>query len=349
MAQTVYLRPAAPVAYPAPAVDGNSPGVWVGGSLRVYTSTGEPMAMSGGSVYNLSMDAAPVVEPRDHYPIWIESAWADTDGTVYAWYHHEPSGVCSNNKLTAPVIGALVSQDGGRNFRDLGIILSSGYALDCAAQNQYFAGGHGDFSVILDRHRKYFYFLFGNYSGPSQNQGIGMARMAFQDRAAPVGAVRKYYQGAWTQPGVGGFLSPIFRVAVPWERSNTDALWGPAIHWNTHLRSYVVAMNRSCCAPGWPQEGIYVSWNANLAHPAGWRKPTRLLSSEQLRDTAGGYYPQLVGVNYGESDTLAGQIARLYVKGISRWDVLFLTQKELSQPPTDAEPESTPDTRIPSP
>ncbi len=42
------------------------------------------MAMSGGSVYNLNMDPEPVVEPRAHYPIWIEAAWADSDGTVYA-------------------------------------------------------------------------------------------------------------------------------------------------------------------------------------------------------------------------------------------------------------------------
>jgi hypothetical protein len=245
-AQTAFVRPAFSTTYPAPVVDGNSPGIWIGGTLRVYTSTGSPMAMSGGSVFNLSMDAAPVVEPRDHYPIWIEATWADTDGTVYAWYHHEPASVCSNNNLTAPVIGALVSQDGGNTFRDLGVILSSGYAPDCTAQNQYFAGGHGDFSVILDRQRRYFYFLFGNYSGPAQNQGVGIARMAFQDRASPLGAVRKYYRGQWTQPGVGGPLTPIFPVAVPWGLSKTDALWGPAVHWNTHLKSYVVVMNRAC-------------------------------------------------------------------------------------------------------
>jgi len=297
------------------------------------------VAMSGGSVYNLAMDTAPIVEPRDHFPIWIEAAWVDSDGTVYAWYHHEPSGVCPGDKLTAPMIGALVSTDGGRSFRDLGIVLSSGYASNCSAENKYFAGGHGDFSVILDRQRRYFYFLFGNYSGPAANQGVGIARMAFRDRADPVGAIRKYYRGTWSEPGVGGMLSPIFPVSVPWERSNADAVWGPAIHWNTHLKRYVVVLNRSCCEPGWPQEGIYYSWNADLANPAGWQKPMRLLNDEQLRDTEGGYYPQLVGVNYGESDTLAGQIARLYVKGISRWDVLFLTKHELSQPQPVSEPD----------
>lgn len=97
------------------------------------------------------------------------AVWQDIDGRLFAWYHHEPGGVCDS--LTAPQIGALVSTDGGRTFNDLGIVLSSGYPNDCASRNGYFAGGHGDFSVILDREQQYFYFLFGNYSGPLRARG----------------------------------------------------------------------------------------------------------------------------------------------------------------------------------
>src|SRR5689334_13343471 len=84
------------------------------------------------------------VIPRDHYPIWIESVWQDADGTIYGWYHNEPGGVCPNSTLTAPRIGALVSTDGGASFTDLGIVLSTGDPLNCAAKNGFFAGGHGD-------------------------------------------------------------------------------------------------------------------------------------------------------------------------------------------------------------
>ena len=127
--------------------------------------------MSGPDLFNLVQSAPPEVTPRDHYPIWIESAWRDDDGSIYAWYHHEPGGVCPNNSLTAPKIGALVSTDGGVTFTDLGIILATGDPLNCDAENGFFAGGHGDFSVILDQDRRYFYFLFGNYSGPPEHQG----------------------------------------------------------------------------------------------------------------------------------------------------------------------------------
>ena len=36
-----------------------------------------------------------------------------------------------------------------------------------------------------------------------------------------------------------------------------------------------------------------------------------------------GFYPQIVGIDPGETDSLVGKFARLYVKGISNWDIEF--------------------------
>ena len=69
-------------------------------------------------------------------------------------------------------------------MKDLGTVLEARpNTLKPEAQNGYFAGGHGDFSVILDQEQRYFYFLFDNYSGPLEHQGVAVARMAFEDRA----------------------------------------------------------------------------------------------------------------------------------------------------------------------
>jgi hypothetical protein len=223
--------------------------------MKVYTSTGKPVSMSGSSVFDLRLDRAPTVDSPAHYPLWIEAIWRDEDGLVYGWYHHEPSGLCGG-KLSAPQIGALVSSDGGQTFHDLGIVLSSGDPINCAARNGFFAGGHGDFSVILNRERQYFYFLFTNYGGPPQNQGVAVARMAFEDRANPLGAVMKFHQGEWTEPGIGGAVTPALPARVAWENSGADSYWGAAVHWNTYLERYVVVLNRACCSPNWPQEGI---------------------------------------------------------------------------------------------
>lgn len=150
-AQNVTIRPAHDRALPS-AVDSNSPAIWQNGELVVYNSTGlGPVKSSGVNQFHLTPSAWVSLGPSNHKPYWIEAAWMDVDGTVFAWYHHEPAGVCGSIPLTAPQIGALVSYDGGDSFYDLGIVLESGYPLDCSSQNGFFAGGNGDFSVVLSR------------------------------------------------------------------------------------------------------------------------------------------------------------------------------------------------------
>jgi hypothetical protein len=255
--------------------------------------------------------------------MWIEAAWQDEQtGYLFAWYHHEPQGVCGSVHLTAPKIGALFSADGGHSFQDLGIILEAGEPVDCTARNGFFAGGHGDFSVIPDREHGYFYFFFGNYGGPVERQGISVARMAFVDRWAPVGTVWKYADGEWNEPGIGGRVTPIFRAQRSWQVSDTDSFWGPSIHWNVHLQRFVILLNRSCCSTGWPQEGIYITFNAELDNPTGWRTPQQILSAEALGFSPA-WYPQVAGMIPGETDSTVGETARLYVKGISEWMLVF--------------------------
>jgi len=342
LAQSYQIIPATPVTMPARTVDGNSPAFRDAyGLLHIYTSTGaEPTRMSGTGIFDLTVDTqAPSVQPRDHYPIWIESIWRDEDGTVYAWYHHEPDqqSICGDRKLTNPKIGALVSTDGGVTFTDLGLALTSGGPPNCSAQNGFFAGGHGDFSVILDRDKHYFYFLFTNYGGSAHQQGVAIARMAFADRAHPVDAVHKYYVGEWSEPGVGGMVTPVFPATTSWDHSDTDSFWGAAVHWNTKIEKYVVVMNRACCKTNWPQEGIYIAFNADLAHPGEFTQPEKILDNADI-GFAPGYYPQVFGLGEGETDSVVGKEARLFVKGDSRWQLTFGdddTQQQTDEPPLD--------------
>jgi len=316
LAQKARLRSAPTVWMPA-LVDSNSPVYWREDRIHIFNSAGAPVLSWGLNQFAPVESQLVSVDTEDHFPMWIEAAWVDEDGAVYAWYHHEPAGICPGDALTAPQIGALISEDGGRSFRDLGLILTSGDTPDCSAKNGFFAGGHGDFSVILDRGRQYFYFLFGNYGGAAAGQGIGIARLAFEDRRNPVGAVWKYYRDGWEEPGLGGRLTPIFPVGTPWQDSDTNAFWGPSVHWNSYLETYVVLLNHACCRPDWPQEGIYVAFNPDIGDPLGWSTPVLLFPH------APGYYPQVVGLLTGETDTLAGQVARFYLHGVSSWEIVF--------------------------
>ncbi len=313
-AQTATVSAALPIYLPGIS-DSSSPVYWRDDTFAVLQSNGMPILSYGSSQFSRLKSQAVFLDSYEHVPLWIESVWRSEEGVLYAWYHHE-QWVCG--ALSAPRIGALVSSDSGRTFNDLGIILESGYEDDCAAENGYFAGGHGDFTVVLDHDRRYFYIYFSNYSGPESAQGVAVARIPFGARDQPAGKAEKFFDGGWNEPGLGGKVSAIIPTRTPWGLAGTDAYWGPAIHWNTYLNQYVMLLNRSCCEPGWPVSGIHIAFNADLANPYAWTPPQEVLPPEES-----GWYPQVIGAGEGESDRVAGQVARLYMGSDSNHVIVF--------------------------
>jgi hypothetical protein len=77
-------------------------------------------------------------------------------------------------------------------------------------------------------------------------------------------------------------------------------------------------LNRSCCEPGFPSEGIYVSFNPDLGDPTGWTPPAKILDGSQAD-----WYPQVIGIEPGGTDTVAGEVARFFMKGESHWEIVF--------------------------
>ncbi|MBY0503284.1 MAG: hypothetical protein K2X03_05220 [Bryobacteraceae bacterium] len=307
--QQAYLVPADPVAMPGVA-DSNSPAHRLrDGRLALYNSDGTPVRSLGADQFSLT-DPEAIGWPVDL--AWIESTWTAGDGVVYAWYHQERVIDCGElPSLSMPAIGAAVSHDDGRNFVDLGLVLTAGQLPNCDARNGYFAGGHGDFTVLLDRERQYFYFYYSTYGGPPASQGVALARMSFGDRDRPV--VGKYADGSFAEPGLGGRATPLFPVSADWATSSPDAFWGPSVHWNTYLQRYVMLLNRACCAAGWPQEGVYIAYATD---PTAWSEPSKLLDG-------GAWYPQVLGLEPSGTDKRAGREARLYLSGLSEWTIRF--------------------------
>ncbi len=315
-AQRARVREASQVDMPS-QVDSNSPAYWKDGEFHLLNSTGAgPVRSTGADQFHLGEPDSIPVSRINPWPLWMEAVWVDPTGVVLGWYHTEHWGVCPGTSLAVPQIGAAISYDGGNSFQDLGAILTSGDPINCYAQNGYFAGGNGDVSVILDRQRDYFYILFTNYAGPLESQGVAIARMPFWSRFNPAGTVMKYYAGGWTEPGLKGRVTPIFPAKASWMNANTDSFWGPAIHWNTYLESFVVLLNRSCCSPGFPQTAIYAAFNPDLSNPGGWTTPKAI-----LKDT--GWYPQVLGTGSQGTDKQANRVARLYIYGHSHWEIVF--------------------------
>jgi hypothetical protein len=331
---------------PAPAisltggVDSNSPAVWdlVDGveTLQVVTSTaGQPSLASGRRLARLG-PAAPVefiTHPGNG--VWMESVVVDDGGTWYGYYHNEvPAMLCDRPTLTLPRIGAARSRDRGETWEDLGIILEAPPGWhDCATPNQYFVGGVGDVSAVLDRESKDVYLYFSQYSRYAPAQGVAIARLAWADRDGPAGKVTVFNDGAWLPPTrvtseddagntqtnwIYSFGTPLVPVTQPWHDDDPrdDAFWGASVHWNVSLRLYVMLLNRTK-DEAFTQEGIYASFASRLDDPAAWTTPIKIVDG-------GSWYPQVMGIETGEgSDKQAGARARLFLGGRSTQFIEF--------------------------
>src|SRR5438046_8711474 len=111
--------------------------------------------------------------------------------------------------LTAPKIGAVKSSDNGASWQDLGIVLEAPPGtLKCDTKNYYFAGGNGDFSVMLDPKKEFLYFFFSSYPNILSEQGLAVARLGWPDGDEPFGRVWNWGEARGKELGLGGGSSP---------------------------------------------------------------------------------------------------------------------------------------------
>jgi hypothetical protein len=306
------------VVFPA-SVDSNSPLFWNEfGEMVLFTSFGQPFFNVGPDLQSLTPVGAVAFDEEGPGRRWLESVIRGGDGTLYGYYHAEPAGLCGvESGLTEPLIGAAVSLDDGQSWRDLGIVLRApAGSLRCETPNSYFAGGVGDFSVLLDPDERYAYFFFSSYSGAPEEQGVSLARMQWADRDRPVGKLEKFFEGLWLEPGLGGRSTAIFPAARLWDELDADAFWGPSVHWNTELRQYVMLLNHNI-GTSFTNEGIYVAFAADIGDPASWSAPEKILEG-------GGWYPQVIGLEaeFG-TDKQAGREAWFCVHGVCAHHIVF--------------------------
>ena len=326
----VRLTRTTPLEFPA-LVDSNSPAFWrlVDGvdQLHVMNSYDGLRQMSRGPTLDTLTLAHPATcTTQCDGRRWLEAILQDGDGTLYGYYHGEPNRiVCEGVEgKTAPRIGASRSRDGGRTWEDLGIFLEAPAGTEqCETPNQYFVGGFGDVSAILDRGQTWVYFFFSAYVGEPSQQGVVVARMLWADRDLPVGNVAVWDASVWRYPsvdppGVASVPSPLYPASVSWHdpSGRVDAFWGPSVHWNTYLEQYVMLLNRAADS-AWTQEGIYVAFSPVLDDPSCWTVPYKILSGAW-------WYPQVMGLERGAgTDKMAGQVARFFTEGRSEYLIVF--------------------------
>ncbi len=304
------------------ATDSNSPAYWLMRDgqerLHVINSSRQSTLAIGSSVGTLGAASTARFTRAIDGDRWIEAVIPDADGTLYGWYHNEPSDACQTGRpVTAPRIGAARSTDGGTTWRDLGIILQApASTLDCDTTNTYFTGGVGDFSVVLDHTGTDLYFFFSSYHRDVEYQGVSVARMLWANRDWPKGRLSTWDSGIWRPRSLG---RPIVPAARSWhDRTRVvDAFWGPSVHWNSAVNRWVMLLNRAKDGK-FSQEGIYVAFATPAGFPIQWSAPQRILQG-------GTWYPQVIGIEHAlGTDKQASARARFFMGGRSDYEILFV-------------------------
>ncbi|MFG2825448.1 RICIN domain-containing protein [Kitasatospora sp. NPDC048365] len=152
--------------------------------------------------------------------VWIDPDTGDWYGLVHNEFTPQPFG----DGLHYDAIDYAVSTDQGRTWKIKDHVITSPYSTkrgDTAAfPNQTYYYGDGDQRLFVDAASGYFYVFYGSRvvdkSGGWKAFHEHVARAPISGKMAP-GSWQKWYNGAWTEAGVGGRESNM----VPVDGSST--------------------------------------------------------------------------------------------------------------------------------
>lgn len=288
--------------------------------IKVTRGTLEDPAASKvgtGKIYNLPKNTYKYVAGG---PVYEDP----NSGARLMVYHAE---IHSGGKYSS-LLGLAASVDPkGLSFYDLGPIISpnmphlqAGFSVDV---------GGGSFAVKDG----YFNVYYRDYLAAGGSSELAVARAPLDQLVSDALSGRqtqfnKYYNGSWSEPGLGGLSSPL--------ESPNLANWWSSVSYNEYLNQFVLVTSE------WQSGGtgpdLYM-----ITSPDGvnWssRQPIVLDAGEQM-------YPTIIGT--GPNPQVTGQSFYVYYTDGNRWSSAQLARRlvtfdpSISPPPTDDDPGTDP-------
>ncbi|POX47385.1 hypothetical protein C3489_29710 [Streptomyces sp. Ru71] len=168
----------------------------------------------------------------------LAGVWVDPDtGDWYGLVHNEFTPQPFGDGLHYDAIDFAVSTDQGRTWTIKDHVITSPYSTKrgdtTAFPQQTYHYGDGDPRLYVDAASGYFYVFYGSRivdkGGSWRTFHAHVARAPIAGKMAP-GSWRKWYDGAWSEPGVGGRESNMVPVdaAHPTGYTPADQEYDPA-------------------------------------------------------------------------------------------------------------------------
>jgi hypothetical protein len=248
----------------------------------------------------------------------ISAAYLDKkSGELLAFYHaedQEDMGRCASGVPGFYCSVALaLSPDEGFTFTKSGPVITSQLPKDPKGPPDQ---GCGEVCVTPDKDNRYLFAYYTEHSRVDRRGvQICLARCRIEDRGRP-GTWRKFYEGSFSQPGLGGKDTPV----VSAQDTRADALC-PHVTYSKILRKYVMVLNINAYAEFLKgtrpeQSGIYVGFSDD---GIAWSKPAKLITiySIPLLGKEIGLHPTLI---WSDSDGGAPRVSgSLYYAYSESW------------------------------
>ncbi|MGH2597848.1 MAG: hypothetical protein ACRDJ9_00520 [Dehalococcoidia bacterium] len=232
--------------------------MWLAGEVRTYLLQGPsldalaPYQRAGGS------DPTPVLVPSgtgfdSDYAAFGSVLPDPRTGELIGFFHAEQ---CDRDNYTAS-IGAARSGDGGVSWQRTGAVITGRRSTDSCDKSSPRGAGQPSVAHVGD----YLYLYYTDWGGDIPDQ-IHLARAPISSATEP-GAWSKYYQGSFSEPGLGGDSTPVIRRPEPVDQGVYAA--NASVSYNTYLHRYLAVFDAS--------NGF---WTTSSADGITWDQPVRL-------------------------------------------------------------------------
>ncbi|MFF2042779.1 RICIN domain-containing protein [Kitasatospora sp. NPDC058170] len=199
----------------------------------------------------------------------LAGVWVDPDtGDWYGLVHNEFTPSPFGDGIHYDAIDYAVSKDQGRTWTIKDHALTSPYSTTrndtTQFPNQTYSYGDGDQRLFVDTASGYFYVFYGSRivekNGNWSDSLAHVARAPISSKMA-AGSWQKWYDGAWSQPGVGGLESNQVPVTSPTQTGYTPVAgdYSPA---NTGTAAQQIAAGK--LPPKSPLFVMNIAYNAYL-------------------------------------------------------------------------------------
>lgn len=218
-------------------------------------------------------------EDFDNGGAWLYAVFPQSGQRMLGFYHaedHRFSGDSRSRWIAYKSIARCVSEDGGKSWHSRERILTSRWPKPVKPA----WSGLGDHCVVWDMRSKRYVCFF--------QEGSKLCMAASEDKEGRAGTWMKWYKGAFSEPGLGGRVTPL-----PAFKKHQGG--NPSVTWNTYLRCWIIVWHR------WKGD-LWISTSENLID---WASPQLLLGS--TRSVPKVWYPTILG----ETDSISGRVAQL--------------------------------------